>query len=265
MLYDAGWVPEKIPDADVRLQSILYMMRVVNTERVTDPKTGERRLKETELTKRASRDAKHASVLQDIASGSLSQLQGRADDDDDDAAFAEATFRQIPELDDYTLPSPRRDPYNLHQEQKKKSPLANPQGRDLLDLLRPDLFADICGNNPLSSINYVWVTCIIIILFLKIEDVFSKARHPLWVETYERSSRSWPQGRKRAVLVAQAMASADEDAMRLFAQAFEQTRGGILACVYWEDLKEAESGFRETPTDGDGSDGIPSPEQCTVM
>lgn len=264
MLYDAGWVPEKIPDADVRLQSVLYMMRVVNTERVTDPETGEQRLRETELTKRASRDAKHASVLQDIASGSFPQLQGHADDDDD-AAFTEATLRQIPELNDYKLPPPRRDPYNLHQEQKKKSPLANPQGRDLLDLLRPDLFADICGNNPLSSINYVWVTCVIIILFVNIEDVFSKARHPLWVETYERSSRSWPQGRKRTVLVAQAMASADEDAMRLFAQAFEQTRGGILACVYWEDLKEGESGFRETPTDGDGSDGVPGPAQCTVM
>lgn len=240
------------------------MMRAVNTERVTDPETGERRFKETELTKRANKNAKHASVLQDIASGSFPQLQGHADDDDE-AAFTEATMRQIPELNDYKRPPPRRDPYNLHQEQKKKSPLANSQGRELLDLLRPDLFADICGNNPLSSINYVWVTCIIIILFMKIEDVFSKARHPLWVETYEGSSRSWPQWRKRAVFVAQAMASADENAMRLFAQAFEQTRGGILACVYWEDLKEGESGFRETPTDGDDSDGVPSPEQCTVM
>jgi hypothetical protein len=35
--------------------------------------------------------------------------------------------------------------------------------------------------------------------------------------------------------------------------------------VYWEDLKEGESGFRETPMDGDGSDGVPGPEQCTVM
>jgi len=111
-------------------------------------------------------------------------------------------MRQIPELNEYKLPPPRRDPYNLHQEQKKKRPMENAQGRDLLDLLRPDLFAGVCGNNPVSSVNYVWVTCIIIMLFMNIEDVFSKARHPLWVETYERSSRSRPQGLKRVVLVA---------------------------------------------------------------
>jgi hypothetical protein len=77
--------------------------------------------------------------------------------------------------------------------------------------------------------------------------------------------RSQPQMLKRTSLVAQAMASADEDAMRLFAQAFENSRGGILACVYWEDLKESESGFRKASTDGDDDDGVPSPEQCTVM
>jgi hypothetical protein len=201
-------------------------------------------------------------MLQDIASWSTVQLQGHADDD---ATFTEAAMRQVPELNDYKLQPPRRDPYNLNQEQKKKRLVANAQGRDLLDLLRPDLFADVCGNNPVSSVNYVWVTCIFIMLFMKIEDVFSKARHPLWVETYERSMRSRPQGLKRVVLVAQAMSSADEDAMRLFVQAFEETRGGILAFVYWEDSKEGESGFREASTNGDGSDGVPSPEQCTVM
>jgi hypothetical protein len=265
MFYDAGWVPEKIPDADIRLASMFYLMRVMNTEQFTDPETGERRFKQTELIKRASRDEKHASILKDIASGSLLPLQGHARDDENDAAFTEAAMRQIPELHDYKLPPSRRDPYNLHQEQKKKRLMADAQGRDLLDMLRPDLFADVCGKNPVSSVNYASVTCIFIMLFMKIEDVFSNARHPLWVEIYERSPGSRSQGQKRVVLVARAMASADEDAMRLFAQAFEQTRGGILACVYWEDLKEGESGFREASTNGDGSDGVPSPEQCTVM
>jgi len=61
------------------------------------------------------------------------------------------------------------------------------------------------------------------------------------------------------------MASADEDATRLFAKAFEEMRGAILACVYWEGLEEGESGLREASTNGDGSDSVPSPEQCTVM
>jgi hypothetical protein len=174
-------------------------------------------------------------------------------------------MRQVPKLNGYKQPPPLRDPYNLHQEQDKRSPIVNAKGRDLLDLLRHDFFADVCGKNPVSSVNYVWVTVIFIMLFKKIEDVFSEARHPLWVEIYERSMRSQPQMLKRTSLVVQAMASADEDAMRLFAQAFENSRGGILACVYWEDLKESESGFRKASTDGDDDDGVPSPEQCTVM
>ncbi|KAK4615645.1 hypothetical protein CLAFUW4_10071 [Fulvia fulva] len=269
MYYDAGWAPERVPDADVRLKSILYMMRVMSTERMIDPETGERRLKETELVKRASRDRdrKHASMLQDVASGSILEAQrhAAATDVDDDAAFTEAAMRQIPALNEYKLPPPGRDPYNLHQEQKKKRPVADAQGRDLLTLLRPDLFADVCGNNPVSSVNYVWVTCIIIMLFVKIEDHFSKARHPLWIETYERSSRSRPQWLKRVDLVVKAMASENEDAMRLFAKAFEEMRGGILACVYWEDLKVGESGLKEDSTSEDGSDGIPGPDQCTLM
>jgi hypothetical protein len=265
MYYDAGWVPEKIPDADVRLNSALYMMRVMSTG-VTVLETGERRLKDTELIKRASRDEEHASTLQEIASGSFLQLQRQAADEKDAAAAStKAAMRQVPKLNGYKQPPPLRDPYNLHQEQDKRSPIVNAKGRDLLDLLRHDFFADVCGKNPVSSVNYVWVTVIFIMLFKKIEDVFSEARHPLWVEIYERSMRSQPQMLKRTSLVVQAMASADEDAMRLFAQAFENSRGGILACVYWEDLKESESGFRKASTDGDDDDGVPSPEQCTVM
>jgi hypothetical protein len=29
------------------------------------------------------------------------------------------------------------------------------QGRDLLNILRLDVFADVCSNDPLSSMNYV--------------------------------------------------------------------------------------------------------------
>jgi hypothetical protein len=52
MYYDADWVPEKIPDSAVRIPSLLYLIRLINTERVVDPTTGEKRLKETELVTR---------------------------------------------------------------------------------------------------------------------------------------------------------------------------------------------------------------------
>jgi hypothetical protein len=52
MYYDAGWVSEQIPDSAVKIPFMLYMVRFVYTERITDYLTKKKFLKETELVKR---------------------------------------------------------------------------------------------------------------------------------------------------------------------------------------------------------------------
>ena len=68
MYYDADWVPEKIPDSAIRIPSMLYALRLMNTERVVDPTTGETRLKETESVKSAKAQGITDSELMKAAS-----------------------------------------------------------------------------------------------------------------------------------------------------------------------------------------------------
>jgi hypothetical protein len=58
--------------------------------------------------------------------------------------------RCITELKEYKI-SHRRDPYHA-SKQKKRGLL---QGRALLDVLQLDIFANVRGNNPFSSLSYV--------------------------------------------------------------------------------------------------------------
>lgn len=97
------------------------------------------------------------------------------------------------------------------------------------------------------------------LLFLNFEDRFRKTRHPLWVEAYEHPI---PQLRlqKRAALVAAAMADEDDQAMRLFADGFEELRLGAFACNFWEDLRQEASGMKPRRDD----DEWPT-DQCSVM
>jgi hypothetical protein len=110
-----------------------------------------------------------------------------------------AIMRNIAELEGYRT-GPRRNPYQV-SEQKEREQL---QGHTLLDLLRLDVFADVCENSPMSSLNCFWITYHIMLLFMDMEERFRKARHPLWVEAYEHPT---PQLRrhKRLALVLMAM------------------------------------------------------------
>jgi hypothetical protein len=48
--------------------------------------------------------------------------------------------------------------------------------------------------------------------------------------------------------------------LKLFAKGFEDLRLGALACIYWEDLRESESGARDKGFE----DELPG-DQCAVM
>jgi hypothetical protein len=246
--YDADWVPERIPDSAVRIPSMLYMLRLMKTEQVTDPATGEKRLKKTELIRRVkARGQTDADLLHGAELPIVNILQ-----DDGDT---EPLMRQISELKDYKT-GPRRNPYRV-SGQKKREEL---RGCVLLDMLRADIFADVCGRHPLSSLNYVWITCHIMMLFMSFEDRFREARHPLWVEAYEHPQPALRRQRRLAFVMA-AIADEDDGAMRLFAETFERFRLGALACIYWKDLREEEYGLK--PSRGD-DDGAPM-DQCSVM
>jgi hypothetical protein len=236
MYYDAGFEPEKVPDVDIRIPSMLYMVRLMKTERVTNPATSEIRLKDTELVRRAKARGQSDAALLEAASITLPYM------DEPDDEYAEDFMSGIAEFKDYKS-RPHCNPYKLG-EKKKGGEL---QGRPLLDLIRLDIFADVCGRAPLSSLNYVSITNMITMLFIRCEQRFREVRHPLWVQTYEHPV---PQLRrqKRVALVIAAMQTKDEEALRIFATEFEEMRMGALG---WEDLRESESGLKRTGVNDD--------------
>ncbi|KAL6705611.1 hypothetical protein ACN47E_006558 [Coniothyrium glycines] len=251
MYYDAGWAPEQIPDSVVRIPSMLYMARLTSTAQVLDPATGQRKLEETEIVKRARALGQTDAALLEAASVPISDMLSS-----NDAAAATHLQNILPDLHGYKTPQ-ARNPYRVADHK----PHSHLQGRDLLALLRIDIFADVCGNHPLSALNHTWTTCLMLLLFLEIERHLHAARHPLYMDAYEHPK---PQMRrhKRVALVVAAMSTGDEQALTIMAQCFETLRVGMLGCCFWEKMREGETGMRAAREWDD--EEMPS-DQCAVM
>jgi hypothetical protein len=221
LYYDAGWLPERIRDSEVDIPSVLSISRLSETKQVTDRLTGKKRLTETELVKRNKAKGKTDEYLLEAA--------------DNFSALLEDTER-LKGHKDYSEP----DPYDL----KERKSTRRSRGWQLLDLLRIDIFTDVCGVMPLSDVNYLRVTVYMMSLFSHIEDRLRKARHPLYVHAYEDPVPSMRQ-QKRLALVMEVMGSEDDGALKLFAQEFERLRASVLDCIYW-DLRTGKSDDEST-------------------
>ena len=251
MYYDADWSPERIPDKEIRIPSVLYMVRLSETKRVTDPLSGHTKLEDTELVKRAKAFGQNDAALLEMAS--IPKALASSEEAD-----PSSLINQIDALKAYKH-GPDMNPYNFKETRKQKNEQKVIQGRDLLDLIRVDLFHDVCGNHPLSSLNYVWITVHILMLFREIEDRLREARHPLYVKAYEQAPASM-QRTRRAGLIMAAMGHEDDAALKIFAACFERMRMGAMNCIYWDDLRDAESGVRPSKE----ADEVPI-DQCSVM
>lgn len=227
MFHDSNFAPDRIPDGDIKISSMFCMHRLSQVEQVADPSSKEKRLKGTELVRRAtlSHGKTNAKLLE--------------------AASASAAFkRAFPDFTDYKS-GVSRDPYRVSRN-KQQDQL---QGSSLLRALRGDIFADVCGSCPLSSLNVVGIASHIIFLFLNFESKLREAHHPLWIDTYKNPP---PQVRrqKRVALVVAVMTSEDDSVPKILAEVFEELRVGLLALILWDDLKVEDAGI-EPPEDGD--------------
>jgi hypothetical protein len=220
MYYDAGWITEQIPDNEIQIPSVLYLLRLLHTERVINPTTNKKSLKETELVKRA-------------------KALGKSDDDlleEGLQHIIEEIERMVAETEDHQR-RPKRDPY---QVSKDKNPVEI-KGSAILKLLRKDVYHDVYGLIPISSLNLIAVTCHMLAVFQKIESRLRKTRHPLWIDSYERPDPR-VKHQRRVAMVRAAMRDQDDAVMKLLAEAFEQIKVDPRTYVFWEDLSEFDIG-----------------------
>ncbi|KAM0341524.1 hypothetical protein ACHAPU_009972 [Fusarium lateritium] len=226
----AGWSLEAIPDEDLNVGSVLFFERLGRTKRISDSQ-----LEDTILVRKA-------------------RAAGMTDKD-----MIQATKRlALISKPGFEIPNEvlnKHTPVGYTSATQPKSDTLS--GRDLLNLAKFEILADVAGTRPLSSLNYLGVTCWLLITFIKLEERLKEARNIVYLEAYENPG-PW-QKEKRVTLTLLALAEENEECLKIVAQTLNDARSGFMDFIYWEDLdtEPRERGSRdEDPSLGDA---------CTVM
>jgi hypothetical protein len=242
---EAHWVPERILDEEVPVSSLLCMIRIGQTKHAADPATGRRVLENTALVSRAR--------SQGIDDQTMMKMSLLLQNNDVDQTPPEALLDSLPK-------GYQTSPFRKH----KRGGITGSNGinscRELLDLLKLDLISDVSGPRPVSSLNYVWATARMMMLFHQIEEELKRLRNPLWVRAYEQDPVMMRE--KRASLAGLVLTEEDDECMEVMARAFQNPRAGFMDHIYWEDLDEGvpDSVKSTDPTDYDEAAAL-----CTVM
>ena len=241
---EANWVPDRIPDEEITVESALALLRLSQTKHVIDPLTGKKVMESTELVKRA-----RAIGIDDATMVKMSSITQNSNSNID-RGITESVLAALPE----GYRSARLPEYNHGGNSPGKGTLSS---RELLSLIKLDIASDVSSETrPLSSLNFIWVTARFMLLFLQVEDKLRRLRNPLWVRVYEGNSTMTRE--KRGTLIALLLAEEEEECMRVFAEEFQNPRAGFMNHIYWDDLDTSESLKSATAQEEAG----PS---CTVM
>ncbi|KAK3317561.1 hypothetical protein B0T19DRAFT_435196 [Cercophora scortea] len=277
LYHQANWNPDRIPDADIPLASLLQGLRLSQTKRVVDPATGKLTFEETDLVRRM-REQKGKDASPDFLNEMAHRFETKSP--------LPGQPRGVPGLPgggvgaDWQIPESVRQQI-LQQfpgyELKTGLPVRGQQaphtiagheiGDDiLLDMYKMDLQRDVCGVAPRSSLNYAWVTARIKTTLMQIEAALKKGRYSLYREAYESGAPELGSlVQKRFALVHYACISTDDEALRAIAAVFENPRAGFMNHIYWDDLV----GEMELPatTARREQENImtPEPDGCLVM
>ncbi len=229
---EAGWNPDRIPDRNVHLPSMLGFYRKSQTKHIVDPITRQRRMEDTDLVSLALLSW----ALREA--GGSSTLEGTHILD----AFLKIVAGDLPKLG------------------SKDDSNHDISGETLLRLLKVDISNDICGSVPVSALNYAWVMARFMILFHQFERELSKLRNPVYVGAYETESL-W-QKQKRVGLICLAFQLQDEECLRVMAREFQKSEARFTDHVYWNDLETTGLGKKKLRSDGKDEE---LPNHCIVM
>ncbi|KAI4598717.1 hypothetical protein KJ359_002609 [Pestalotiopsis sp. 9143b] len=242
----AYWNYELIPSSELSPTSILAMLRLADTEIVLDPKTGMQRLADTKLTSRLRPDGIDEQTLLQMAWSGHRVTRDLFDDPAEMAKFAtmmdpgySPEDGRLPQLSASlkTGASTKADNSSSRSSAWGVSP--EMKSADILTCLEFDIRADICGREPLSSLNYIWTTACMHIQFSVMEDELHKHRNPMYVRAYETDKFMMQD--KRSSFTAMAISGDDEECLRIMADSFQAHRMGFMQNIYWDDLEVAET------------------------
>ncbi|KAI1186813.1 hypothetical protein F5B17DRAFT_345416 [Nemania serpens] len=245
--HEAGWNPDRIPDSDIPMPSLLGFYHISQTKHIVDPITGKKRLEDTDLVNRARATGLSDEDLMKWGAFPPSQVR-------EEQSLPEA-LREALVPDGYTMgnipdPGSKSGKGGIHQL----------SGQDLLEMLKLDISNDICGDMPLSSLNYVWTMARFMMQFHQFEKELGRLRNPLYVQAYE-TDPLW-RSHKRVGLAYLALHVQDDECLKVMAREFQNPRAGFMNHIYWEDLESMRLQVQKARSNK-GDDELP--DQCSVM
>ncbi|KAL2755433.1 hypothetical protein ACRALDRAFT_1082332 [Sodiomyces alcalophilus JCM 7366] len=262
LLYrEAGWDLSRIPDHDLQPHSMLGMLRITQTKQVVDPATGKKRLADTDLLRRfkaiapGMRDDEDVMMMAAQLRTQLSLARGLREGD---AAQMQSMLESIATRSGNKLFS--------DAEFKKKHghgrPHAHMSPEEMLSCVKLDVYNDVCSDSePLSGINYLYITSICVMILMQMENRLKDLRHPVYIDAYEKRGE-WSKT-KRFGLVAMAIRDQDEECLRVMAEVFHEGRASLLDHVYWGKLVPASDALGGAS--GLSGNAIPEDVGCTVI
>ncbi|KAL2015681.1 hypothetical protein VTK56DRAFT_5038 [Thermocarpiscus australiensis] len=239
------------------------MLRISQTKQFVDPITGRKRLEDTDLVKRArAAGISEQDLLQMAAwtgpliSSRPYQGQGQPPEDllaalaEVDPTFANPDFRQKVRTASQSIAGAHRTSRELSK-------------RDLLEFAKVDIFNDICGRLPLSGLNYIWVTAVLMMHFVSIEKELRRRRNPVYVRVYETGPG--PLKEKRGGLTTVALEEQDDECLRVMAEKLQEPiRAGFMNHIYWKDLGSIAELHEKRSNAAEMEEGIEA-DACSVM
>lgn len=219
LLYrEADWNPERIPDNDLDPFSFLAFLRLSQTKQTTDAVTGERKLDDTDLVRRArSRGLTDDEIIETLQwqSGLLLSSHGAANEETPSGTplASLSNDQQAKEA------SSKGSLAEFHK--RAASGKHNMGGTEILALLARDIEADICERDlAFSGINFVRATNIMLAHFFDIEKNLQEARNPLYIRAYE-DDPPYPRD-MRAWLTQLVLMDEDTESLKVIAETMEQ-------------------------------------------
>ncbi|KAI2636277.1 hypothetical protein GGS26DRAFT_486893 [Hypomontagnella submonticulosa] len=255
---EASWNLDRIPEKDITVGSLLCFLRIARTKQLVDPITGKRRLEDTDLVCRLRATGTDDETLIGI-SQTLYKLGAHAN-----LPLPERYKRSVV-AEGYTL-----GPVSDLNKRAGTTLLSNGSpyevsltARELLELVKWDIYSEVCGHRPVLSFNYIWAMANFMMTFTKIEDELKRVRNPLYIRIYE--TRNPLSSEKRVGLTMLAMAEQDDECLRVMANMFQRPRTGFMGHIYWNDL-EGTSDMMEKSAQRDARrEKEFGPDQCAVM
>lgn len=237
---EAGWDPSKIPGRDIHPRSALAAIRLSRTPMRLNTETGEHQLEFTELAKQ------------------LSNANGRDKQAPSQNRYLEAGMKQT--LASIAMLKRNRAPRGADEELSKDSFGKLETILEDLEAAKIDIWDDIGGLRPLSSINFPLLVNSLYRVFVEAENTLFREGNKFFMDTY-MGPKQTSLIEMRYNLARRAMTDEDPGVMKAFTEAVKSQSSEWTDYLYYKETRDPllKSIYRA---------GVEVPEDfygCTVM